>query len=334
MTNSTLPDTINRRPGPLITERPAMQKQAHWTVRFAQWTGRSLLTMIILIVGISFGRQVQDWWTPALPRNPGSAARAEIDRWCDPSRYGLVEFGGMSWCLGRQQLSGSAQLLRNALRARCRQLVSDGTIPMRPPTAEEARFLALLAEREPVEQQPGQWALYEYGDSLPLVVATGPSAHAMPGTQQGEQNRTVRVLAWAIGMPRDVNAWTIISAGASSLASGEAPDETDLPIPPGSERLLCLRGADDRILISFRGPADAERWRAHFRHWLTLHGGRVLPTRDLASEWWQMRGELGQGDEARVVELRCGPSYVDGTGQCLGFLSSAPAIADAARHEG
>jgi hypothetical protein len=325
---------MNSHPRSFHVERPAMQDCEHWAARFAQWIGRSLLTIIILLVGISFGRQVQDWWTPAPPRHPPSAAQAEINRWCDPTLYGLVEFGGESWNLGRQQVTGSEQLLRNALRARCRQLASDPIIPVKPPTAEEARFLAMLAEREPVERQPGQWTLYEYGNSLPLVVATGPSADAVPATQEGAQaGRSVRVLAWAIGMPRDLNSWTIISASASAANVVEEPDLEDLPFPPGSERLLCLRGADDRILISFRGPADPEAWRSHFCRWLQLRGGKLLPTRHLDSEVWQLRGELGKGNGARTVELRFGPSVL-GTRQCFGLMSCAPVIPGAARHEG
>ena len=76
-------------------------------LRISAWTTKGLLSAIILVAGLGFGRQVLHWW--AADRQPPQAAPAAAladNRLGDPTQPHVFQFGNQPWSLRQQAIAG------------------------------------------------------------------------------------------------------------------------------------------------------------------------------------------------------------------------------------
>ena len=159
--------------------------------RVSAWTTNSLFTLLVLVVGVGFGRQVTSWWGADTSLPPTVAASVD-----DPAAWQMLQFGEASWSLCRRSVMGDKQEAIKQLRAACRQVLLAG--PSVDQSPADARFLTFLAGCTPVDQEPGKWRLYELREAFPMTVGV----LTRPNTQD-------RVAVWGLAMPMGAKLWTL-----------------------------------------------------------------------------------------------------------------------------
>ena len=213
--------------------------------RIAAWTSNGLMTAIVLVAALAFGRQVLVWWSegktsPVGPVRRTGPTSAAGDR---------LEFGAAGWSMVRKTTAGDARAATAALVALCRSLLEghdgDRSVfsatsprPRQTQTAEKstgprplpAGLLADLAARKPIAAEPGNWQLFALDERLPLVVAVAPGVEAT-GEKRPDPAGTnlapsaCRVVIWGLGLSAGPRAWTLYAwqphgTGAAGGAGG------------------------------------------------------------------------------------------------------------------
>ena len=138
--------------------------------RISAWTTNSLLTVMLVVVALGFGREVLHWW-----HDEGTAPRpAGRDRpipWATARtacsgvwRSGLVDpAAGVFRPAGR---------VPAALQAACRAAIVDSRPRGESPDAAEQELLETPAGERPVAEEHGQWRLYQWGEGHPVLIGT------------------------------------------------------------------------------------------------------------------------------------------------------------------
>ncbi len=273
--------------------------------RISAVTTKCLLTAIVLVAGLAFGRQVQRWWA-ADTAEPDAAAQT-LDNSADPTDLHEVQFGDLSWSLRRRSVTGDRHSAMVALRASCREVVRDDSRQCEKPGEAESKLLRRLADREPVEREPGAWRLYELDDLFPMVVGTRPAA----GTD-------LCVAAWGLAIPDGPDAWTVCTF---QPAPGRDTGNTVLsaiPLPPECSMTVAVRVASGERTIAFEGPPTSKTWIEFYRQWFRTHNWEAVGD-------WQQRGtswygryvpptQDGEQNGGSSVDLHFGPNGRGGAG--------------------
>ena len=204
--------------------------------RITAWTTNSLITLVILIAGVGFGRQVLRWWAADTP--PPAALPSSADALGDPWQPHLLHFGKQPWAIRRQSIAGNRAAAAAALRHACREAIETALPPSKPPTETESRFLASLGRLKAAEESPGKWQLYELPNGFPMVVGTtgsqksnvaqdsrrrkptirGNSGSEPPASAGGNDFNSLtvtklaemprRVVIWGLAVPVDADMWS------------------------------------------------------------------------------------------------------------------------------
>ena len=151
--------------------------------RISAWTTNSLLTLIVLVAGLGFGRQTLKWW--AADASPSSVVALPTDSPDDLAQLHTLQFGDNSWSLRRRLVAGDKNKAVEQLRTACREVLVTGASADKPPTGED-RFLAFLAGSTPVDQEPGKWRLYELQETFPDDGRRGETLDAPAGAGETE----------------------------------------------------------------------------------------------------------------------------------------------------
>jgi hypothetical protein len=313
--------------------------------RISAWTTCCLLTVMILVAGVGFGRQVRRWWAgePAAPQ-VASQAGVESNPTRDPRQFHVLEFGDQPWSVGRQTVQGDQKAAVAALRAKCRELIGQPAAPANSPPPPPS-LLAALAKQSPMDEEPGKWKLYELREDLPMVVGTHETGGAasrrtefIPFSQSTQRNEfrstdtpspvgrrkagpplaktTPSVVIWGLGVPAAPGNWTIYTFQPSGAAAGSTTE--DIPLPPGSSRILCARAVGGLTITAFAGSQSPETWKHFYDRWAAQRSRA-------AAEGWQHHGAnwharyLGPDVTA---DIHFGP---DGRGGLRGVVVVGPA---------
>lgn len=176
--------------------------------RISSWTTKSLLTAIVLVAGLGFGRQVLVWWAAdPTPKGPATIALSR-DGLGDPTQFHTLRFGDNSWSLQRRVIVGDKDKAAEQLRIACRDVLAadmranepplppaplpradkgslDRTAHQQTDNRSESEFLSFLSTSSPVDQKPGKWRLYELRDAFPMAVGlTRPEIDGKPLEKQ------------------------------------------------------------------------------------------------------------------------------------------------------
>ncbi len=138
--------------------------------RISRWTTNALLTAMLLVIALGFGRQVLHWWhdetsprraLPEIGTVPNGAAETQI-----------LAFGDQNWSIRRQEYSGPVGAVPAALVQFCRSVIAD--VPPRGDTADAAEqdVLKRLAADKPIAEEPSKWRLYQWSEGVPIVIGT------------------------------------------------------------------------------------------------------------------------------------------------------------------
>jgi hypothetical protein len=181
---------------------PSRRSFAQLATRITAWTTRALLTGVLLVAALGFGRQVILWWRSG-GGGPAAMGRLPLanDGFGSLDRLHTLQFGKGPMAFERQTVAGSKDDALKALRKLTRDAVCRAGLPAQAAGDPERRFLAGLSKRRPVDEQPGQWRLYQLDSSAPTYVGvrTLPAPGATGGLSIGEAALAEKLAAAAGG---------------------------------------------------------------------------------------------------------------------------------------
>ena len=287
--------------------------------RIASWTTRGLLSALILVAGLAFGRQVIRWWRAdeagALAPPPQLAMTEGLG---DPLRAHRLQFGDLPWAVVRQTVVGSRDEAASALRANCRELTSSDVMPEDALGPSEQQFLASLAERPAVAEQPGRWQIHELEGGFPMVVGTrigGGSAPSGEGNQVADVRRRVVTWGWAIPTPDE--SWSLYTFHPTGLGSGPLAGLPQIPPPPDSRKTLSLQVSDGGQVVALVGPLDEGAWKRHFDRWSSDQEWAPGSDWRRSGSVWHRRYVRSDGPGRQAIDVQFGR---DGRGRLTGLL--------------
>jgi hypothetical protein len=292
--------------------------------RISSWTSKLILTGVILVAGLGFGRQVLRWWAADDPeRMPAPAMSAgDRDGLGDEMLEHVLQFGDSPWSIRRQLVSGSLAEASALLRRRCRAATESATTPEGPPTDQERTFLASLEGMQPRQQEPGKWAMYQLDELVPMVVgvrARRNSSTLSGGSDIAQDDR--RVVTWGLAVPASEGNWTLYTFVGATPTVGAGPGGEPIPLPDGCRRTMSMRVAGGSGIVAFRGAGSPRPWKEFFdRHFENLDWKADGGWQRTGSLWSRRYAESNAAGAA-AVEVQFG---ADASGRQRGLLVVSP----------
>ncbi len=276
----------------------------------SSWTSKGILTVVILVAGLVFGREVLTWWGADMTAAPqparGVAAGEGLGNPADPH---WLQFGDQSWSFTQQVASGSAKEAAATLRAICRKTTRAATIPVDPPGPAEQDFLRTIAGRKPVEEEAGQWRLYELDGAFTMVAGVRPPQFAR------------RVVTWGLAVPKGPNTWGVYAFHTAPRPGASEQYLSEVALPPGALRTLAIGAAGGGGMLSFRGPSEVETWKQFFDSWLGSRGWNPAGGWRQYGLSWYLHCERDPAGSGWSMDIHFGP---DGRGGQSGLVIVAP----------
>ncbi len=293
--------------------------------RISAWTTNSLLTVMLLVIALGFGREVLHWWHEDGTAPPAGPLAAH-DPLGDDSVPHELEFGDQTWSIRRQEFSGPPGEVAVALQAACRTAIVDSRPRGESPDAAEQELLKRLARERPVAEERGQWRLYQWGAGHPVLIGTRAvgakgqkMAETTPSGGPSLAETPYRVVIWGVAAPAgpwSADAWTLYLFQSGGTAGGQGQSEGAIPLPPGGHRLLSIRAAGGGAITAFSAN-EGDAARTFYDRWFAEHAWTVASGwRSLASGW-HARFELRSHVPARAIDIRLG---TDSQGRWTGLL--------------
>jgi len=248
--------------------------------RMSAWTSNLLATSLILLLGLTFGRQVLSWWRADSPQATSEEIADSVlgrEAVGEPSVPHFLEIGERPIALSRTEFHGSATEVLSQLRALCREAVRDASFPPHEPGRAERDLLAELAMEKPVASAPGRWELYEKKGPVPLVAGMRLFGEPEDGQVAGISRR---VVSWGLGVHVADERWMLFCISHRRALAESRSELPEIEIPPGAQRNLSLRAADREVLVNFQGrglPGDwMDFYDRRFEHlgWKAADGQR------------------------------------------------------------
>jgi hypothetical protein len=241
--------------------------------RIIRFSSNLLATAVIIILGLTLGRQVLHWWQSTSP-GEGATDNIEVDhlaQLADPQWPHRITFGELPLAFDRVSFVGSQQQALERLRTRCRELARSEASDSAAWLPASNSVLQQLAEREPVEQGPG-WQLVQHVGPVITVVGlrTRPNDATKPA-DSASQNR-VSVVSWGLGLRATTSRtdeaisdvrWTLLVCSGPGQASGSNAARV-IALPPHSKRTFTAEVQGGGALIGFAGPDTSSSYKAFF----------------------------------------------------------------------
>jgi len=261
----------------------------------SSWTTKGILTALVLVAGLGFGRQVLRWWRQGgEPPSASPGAGEPSARVRDTGPDHVLRFGEQPWSLRTTWVVGDRDAAAAALRTACRGVASQARLPDEPPDEAERALLKRLAPTEP------------------------------SGARR-------RVVTWGLAVPRAANEWSIYTFQPDRPGGSTAAGLPRVPLPPDARRTLAVETAGSGAIVAFEGPGLPGAWKRFYDDWLT--GGRFQPVAAWhdSPQSWHLRCR-GEGEHAGFwldVHVTVGTS-----GETTGLIVITPGAEGAPQGDG
>ena len=282
--------------------------------RISRWTTNLLLTAMLLVIALGFGRQVLHWWhddttpraTAGKDRSISSSGAADAE---------ALSFGDQNWSIQRKEFSGPPGAVPAELVKFCRETIADAPPRGDTPNAAEEDVLNRLVAEKPVAEEAGKWRLYQWSGGVPIVIGTRSVPQSAAGTSLAKT--PYRVVIWSVAAPAASGAWTLYVFQAGGAGSGTSQGMVQLPLPPGGHRLASIGAAGNSITAFAADDGLDAPIRQFYDRWFAEHGWTAVSGWRQSATGWQARFELSDGSAATGVDVRLGS---DPQGRCTGLL--------------
>jgi len=290
--------------------------------RISAWTTNSLITVMLLVVALGFGREVLHWW-----HGVPSSATAPIpsaDCLSDGTAPHDLEFGNQPWSIRRQEFSGPLGDLPSALQSACRTAIVDCRPHGESADAAEQELLKRLAAERPVAQERGQWRLYRWGEGHPVLIGTRACDTATavgkggiaPITGTSLDKTAFRVVLWGIAVPEAAKAWNLYLFQSRGAAGEAGHGGSEIPLPPGGHRILSIRSSEGGAITAFT-TNDSNVGREFYDRWFTDHGWTAAVRWRPVASGWHARFETQSRGLTVAADIRLG---ADAQGRWTGLV--------------
>ncbi|MHB1036301.1 MAG: hypothetical protein ACYC35_25105 [Pirellulales bacterium] len=292
--------------------------------RISGWTSRLVASGIVLVAGLSIGRQMIAWWSvdapaPAAQEAPGPAG-SEADS-AGLGESGVLEFGDLAYRVQRQSLRGDKGVALAWLRKECRNALDRGGLPHRQIGPAEQELLRQIAKEKPVAEGPPGRRLHQLDGAFPMVVGTLDPGVTRSSSGEGSSAVALsgrRVIIWGMGVPMAGDVWALYTFQAESTAT---PFRSSLQpaLPPGARRTMAVRDANGGGMAAFGGSGPPQRWIGFYDRWFRQHGWSVASAWQLSGAVWHARYEQGGSGS---VDVQFAPADSNGL---VGLVTITPA---------
>jgi hypothetical protein len=279
-----------------------------------------LLTGMLLVIALVFGRQVLHWWhEDSTPRSKAPAGGSSSAAPASSGDSQVLAFGNQNWSIRRQEFAGRRADVAAALTAFCRTVIAAAAPRGEAADAAEQDVLNRLAAEKPIAEEPGRWRLYRWSDGFPILIGTRATPDDLP-TADG---RTIlaeppyRVVIWGIGVPTVANHWNLYVFQAGGAGSASEQDASHVPLPPGCRRLATVREAGSSITAFSASDASGDSARRFYDRWFAGHGWTAAVPWQQISAGWHARFESAAGTPRTAADIRLGGNP---QGQCTGLV--------------
>ncbi len=219
----------------------SLPSQRSISQRWFSFATNLLLTGVILIAGLVFGRYVirSLWATPESRANHAANVVGSTELGDARSLHAL-EFGETRGAFYRQQISGDFEAVTAALRQQTVELTQTKTLEDNSADAAQLKWLN-TGNQKPVASGNG-WRVFQPAGPLPVAVGIR--------TKDDKNEDKESVACWSLAMPAAVaskdkspSKWTLFSF-LPSEAEERSEDAARLPLPAGTQRILSLSVSD------------------------------------------------------------------------------------------
>lgn len=223
-----------------------------------------LVVAFLVVVGLSTGSQLIEWWrTDANEITPDLADLVGID--LDWHRTPIMlRFGNASTSLERIPFHGKRQQLEEELVRIGQAIVNDSEIGSSPPDQAERDWLTALQGAAPVFWDSTRGNVYRRDEPLPSFVATRFVDAGMNGPAQEGDVSSQRIVGWGLAFPSGANDWTIYVFHPDSAKSTQAENRPAIALPDGASNITNLSGSDGCQWRVIQGRGELASWVQHF----------------------------------------------------------------------
>ena len=326
-------DSADRRGAERRTpsERRTLFERRTLAARWGNWAANLLVSGVLVVVGLVFGREVLQWWYVDSPSPPGRIRSGDSPTPSMMESDAEFQFGDWPLVFRHGVAAADLPAALEQLKQECARTALDASSAGAPPGPAESRLLAELAPETADLELPGGGRLYLRTRPLPMAVAVNG----------GRAGRERRVLAWGILFPsRGVaedggdgtgaeSGWswytwrTADGRGADGDGAGEKLEASaDFPELPGGRRLLAIRLPSGETRVGYAGTATGRRWRDACQAWYVGRGWRLDGAWETAARAWSGRFQHDDPPRRAEILIRAEPS-----GQIQAFLNVSPTAA-------
>ncbi len=314
---------------------PSLQSLAR---RLSSRTTDLLAIAIVLIGGLTLGRQMLQWWHEDVPQVLDVGPLENLGtEWGANSQPVALEFGNSPMRMTRQLFTeGGSRTALDAVREQCQTALVTALPPEFPPDEAEREQLELFATRTPDVEQPGRWQLYTLGGGLVSVVGVRTFDAPSGNLDGASPSATRRVICWGLVFPGlSDGTWTAYTfvrrqgkgpqspGSSSSSATSTGFDLSRWELPHGCQRTVLMQEAGQTGLMGFRGRLDPAGWQSHFDSWLQVRGWRQVDPWQHQAGGWSSRfvsREAGRANES-TIQIQFHPQGID---QGVGLIHWLP----------
>jgi hypothetical protein len=267
--------------------------------RIAGRTTDLIVIGIVLIGGLSMGRQVAEWWHED-PVEVGAAGTAfnGTTLWGDANTPLTLEFGNHPLALQRQTVAGDRTTALERLVDVCRETVQRARLPEGATGIDADALLAKIQQLSPVAEEPGHWQVYRLEEGFPLVLGVS----IVPTGANSDGGAARRLVCWGLAAPLGADAWTLYTFLPSANGSADSGAFPEVRLPEGCRQLLVLRSQAGQ-LIGFGGFGAPDEWMAHFDGQFQSLGWTAGTGWSIGGSSWSARYQPIERDRSASVEV-------------------------------
>lgn len=262
---------------------------------------------LVLMVGLSSGRQIVAWWRTEPGPQPVVSGADELSDW--DARTVEINFGDAGTSLTRRLVQGDRPAAEQELARLCQE-VSARLEPMdEPANGVESAWLGQL-ESLPVAIESSEEADAVYVPPSPL-----PQAVAVRQVKsRSAAGSTHRITATGWAFPHGDQRWLLYVAPFATHAT--VVDSAPIPLPAGAQRILGWRDVDGTAVVAFEGEGTLPAWADFYRE------RTRLPSHNVTKDAVVLRGQ--QGSTHWDVQLESVGGRVSGVCWCTSHRKPPP----------
>lgn len=223
-----------------------------------------LVVAFVILVGLSIGRQLMDWWR-ADPETGGPNLSGVTGNDFDWNRLPVkLQFGSASTAIERIPFRGGITQVEERLTTIGKAIVDSAELPRAAMLEAERDWLKLLQLAAPVLWDSDRGNVYRRQEPMPSFVATRFAVPDDDPSSPGDDAPAQRIVGWGLAFPKSPVDWTIYVFHPEAAPAIQSSSRSRFDLPAGSQNVTNLVSASGAEWHVFQGRGDVSSWVQHF----------------------------------------------------------------------